>query len=148
MRQTYESQSDRERELRLKKRLEAFFNCTLDKMPFKYSTDYMRFSGGKVTGLIEVKHRHVSSQDFDTYMISLHKIKESLEYAELIGVPFGLVVNWRDKIGALKITREMITPDRIKTQKVNYRNDEGDIEPCVHFDIADFSIILKNKEEL
>ncbi len=122
-------------EERLRAKVEGACYCKLYKVGMKYGADYFGFRANRAVSLVEMKNRTCESTTYDTYMISLAKVKKCLEYGELLGVPFVVVVEWTDRTGYVTIDRSMVRKDTVRMQLQNFRGDKQDIEPCLHIGI-------------
>ena len=136
-RPTYETQTDRNNERRLAAKIEKHYNCILTKMPVKLSLDFMAIRDGKAVAFIEARQRKIAMNTYPTYMLSLYKAMQARALTMTTGLPCFLAVQWTDKAGIAKLPpahEDM----RIVMGGTTRRDDPQDIEPMVHFDIANF----------
>jgi len=103
--------------------------------------DYEMVRGQRTLALVEVKCRNCFYQTYPTYMVSESKALHLRDSAISRGVAGGLLVNWKDAIGWLRV--DVLHPDtwRVEMGGRIDRNDPMDIERVVHFRINDFRFI-------
>jgi hypothetical protein len=137
MRPTYETQTDRNNERRLAAKIEKHYGCILSKMPMKLSLDFMAIREGKAVAFIEARQRKIAMNTYPTYMLSLYKAMQARSLTMTTGLPCFLAVQWTDKAGIAKLppAHENMHVEMGGTTR---RDDPQDIEPMVHFDIANF----------
>ena len=137
MRPTYETQTDRNNERRLAAKIEKHYGCILSKMPMKLSLDFMAIRDGKAVAFIEARQRKIAMNTYPTYMLSLYKAMQARSLTMTTGLPCFLAVQWTDKAGIAKLppAHENMHVEMGGTTR---RDDPQDIEPMVHFDIANF----------
>jgi len=137
MRPIYETQTDRNNERRLAAKIEKHYNCILLKMPMKLSLDFMAIRDGKAVAFIEARQRKIAMNTYPTYMLSLYKAMQARSLTMTTGLPCFLAVQWTDKAGIA-----MLPPSHddmhVEMGGTTRRDDPQDIEPMVHFDIANF----------
>jgi len=73
----YETQEDIQRETAVAAELCRAWKCQSRKFGKAYTLDYELLRDGEVVALCEIKCRFVSWDTYDTYMISIQKIKEA-----------------------------------------------------------------------
>ena len=137
MRPTYETQTDRNNERRLAAKIEKHYGCILSKMPMKLSLDFMAIREGKAVAFIEARQRKIAMNTYPTYMLSLYKAMQARSLTMTTGLPCFLAVQWTDKAGIAKLPpahEDM----HVVMGGTTRRDDPQDIEPMVHFDIANF----------
>ena len=137
MRPTYETQTDRNNERRLAAKIEKHYGCILSKMPMKLSLDFMAIRDGKAVAFIEARQRKIAMNTYPTYMLSLYKAMQARSLTMTTGLPCFLAVQWTDKAGIAKLPpahEDM----HVVMGGTTRRDDPQDIEPMVHFDIANF----------
>ena len=133
----YETQIDRNNERRLATQIEKHYGCILSKMPMKLSLDFMAIRDGKAVAFIEARQRKIAMNTYPTYMLSLYKAMQARSLTMTTGLPCFLAVQWTDKAGIAKLPpahEDM----HIVMGGTTRRDDPQDIEPMVHFDIANF----------
>ena len=133
----YETQTDRNNERRLAAKIEKHYGCILSKMPMKLSLDFMAIRDGKAVAFIEARQRKIAMNTYPTYMLSLYKAMQARSLTMTTGLPCFLAVQWTDKAGIAKLPpahEDM----HIVMGGTTRRDDPQDIEPMVHFDIANF----------
>ncbi len=133
----YETQTDRNNERRVAAKIEMHYNCILLKMPMKLSLDFMAIRDGKAVAFIEARQRKIAMNTYPTYMLSLYKAMQARSLTMTTGLPCFLAVQWTDKAGiaTLPPSHEDMHVEMGGTTR---RDDPQDIEPMVHFDIANF----------
>ena len=137
MRPTYETQTDRNNERRLAAKIEKHYGCILSKMPMKLSLDFMAIRDGKAVAFIEARQRKIAMNTYPTYMLSLYKAMQARSLTMTTGLPCFLAVQWTDKEGIAKLPQANEDMN-IEMGGTTRRDDPQDIEPMVHFDIANF----------
>ena len=133
----YETQTDRNNERRLAAKIEKHYGCILSKMPMKLSLDFMAIRDGKAVAFIEARQRKIAMNTYPTYMLSLYKAMQARSLTMTTGLPCFLAVQWTDKAGIAKLPpahEDM----HVVMGGTTRRDDPQDIEPMVHFDIANF----------
>ena len=133
----YETQTDRNNERRIAVKIEKHYGCILSKMPMKLSLDFMAIRDGKAVAFIEARQRKIAMNTYPTYMLSLYKAMQARSLTMTTGLPCFLAVQWTDKAGIAKLppAHENMHVEMGGTTR---RDDPQDIEPMVHFDIANF----------
>jgi len=137
MRPTYETAEDRNNERRLAAKIERHYGCILQKMPMKLSLDFMAMRDGKAVAFIEARQRKIAMNTYPTYMLSLYKAMQARALTMTTGLPCFLAVQWTDKAGIARLPpahEDM----HVEMGGTTRRDDPQDIEPMVHFDIANF----------
>ena len=133
----YETQIDRNNERRLAAKIEKHYNCILQKMPMKLSLDFMAIRDGKAVAFIEARQRKIAMNTYPTYMLSLYKAMQARSLTMTTGLPCFLAVQWTDKAGIAQLPPEH-KDMHVEMGGTTRRDDPQDIEPMVHFDIANF----------
>ncbi len=136
-RPTYETAQDRSNERKLASLIERTHGCMLQKMPIKLHLDYMATRDGRAVAFIEMKQRKTAMRQYPTYMLSLLKAIQASAITQTTGLPCFLAVQWSDAAGICKLP-----PDHegmhIEMGGTTRRGDPQDIEPVLHFNIANF----------
>lgn len=99
--------------------------------------DYMAISDGTPCALIEIKARNNAADKYPTLLISERKIKEGLEVATKLKMPFILIVSWLDDVRWVRVKE-------VYPVAVGGRYDRGDaqdIERVCHIPVGDFKKI-------
>jgi len=138
----YETKEDLVKESQSVIYIENYSGQKLFKLPIKYGADCIGIDKyDKPKALWEIKNRNVSRTTYKTYMISLAKFTIAMQYADIMNIPFMLYVEWTNPLerGILQCTNNLLK--YIHLQKKNYREDIGDIEPCVYIPIELFNLI-------
>jgi hypothetical protein len=138
MRQTYESQADRDRETLVKMRIEEITGAALIKLPPRDSFDYAVTKKGLITGLVEIKCRTIPSTLHETYLIDVHKLRNAASYAAIHpDIDCRLWVQWTDVLGCIDMTiphTEWMVGGR------SDREDPQDISICSYIPIKEFQM--------
>ena len=135
----YETQADRDNEQNIAGIVEARFNCTLHKMPMKYTLDFAAVRDNSVVAFVEARQRKIPSTQYDEYMISMNKLTAAQVLTQTTGLPCRLVIRWSDNV-----TKMIQLPPRyyeIRIGGSTRRGDWQDIEPLAYFKIADMKDI-------
>lgn len=131
-RPTYESAGDRRKEISFAQTIEEMTGSFLKKTPPFYHVDFMGLSkasgGSNVKFFVEVKHRKIDHNRYDTYMLSLKKWINMNLIRRYGGLPVYLAIRYQDLDLCLPVTDEVFP--------INYmgrldRGDEADMEPCI-----------------
>jgi hypothetical protein len=134
----YETEQDRQNEQALATLVSERFNCTMHKMPMKYTLDFAAARDGEVVAFLEMRQRKINRDRFDTYMISLNKILRAEELGRVTGLPCFLVIQWTDAVGMCRLD----TCDyKVEIGGSTRRGDWQDIEPVAHIPINQFAEI-------
>ena len=133
----YETAEDRNNERRLAAKIERHYGCILSKMPMKLSLDFMAIRDGKAVAFIEARQRKIAMNTYPTYMLSLYKAMQARALTMTTGLPCFLAVQWTDKAGIAKLPPSH-EDMHVEMGGTTRRDDPQDIEPMVHFDIANF----------
>jgi hypothetical protein len=126
----------------VRKHLENLYNLDLRRNKTLYKYDISVVKNGVVTGLLELKRRNYPYGKYDTYTVSLDKIREGVVYSLYLGIPCTLVVFF--SCGTLVSYR--IDAQQVKGFDITYggrtdRNDPNDLEPLVNIPIAFFKVL-------
>lgn len=134
-RKMYETSEDIAREEEVKALLEQRWQATLHKLPISYNFDYLVERNGDSSAWVEIKVRTNPMNQYDTMMVSLHKLLAGQHLTKSTGLPSFLVVKWTDKVGFVNIN------DCASTLKMGGRadrNDSQDRDPCLYIAIDQF----------
>ena len=97
-RKFYETQENLDNERRVADMLESKWNCKLKKVSYKLMVDFAVCRNDEIKAWIEIKCRKISFGFKPQYMISMHKINFARQQAKQTGLPFTLVVEFRDGV--------------------------------------------------
>ncbi len=131
-RPVYESAADRKREKSFAHQIEKVTGAFLKKTPPFYHVDFMGLTrqskGANVGFFVEIKHRKIDHNRYDTYMLSLKKWINMNLIRRYGGVPVFLAIRYLDIDLCIPVTDEVFP--------INYmgrvdRGDEADMEPCI-----------------
>jgi hypothetical protein len=93
----YETHGDLTHENKMKTILESKWNCTLNKLPFKYQLDWMAMRGKDPMAFVEFKHREkLSLHAYPRYMMSLDKWMKAKQLCKEAEVPFIMVITFTE----------------------------------------------------
>lgn len=142
-RRIYETKDDRSKEEAVLETLRrAWHPVIVTKLPPKYALDAF-VDWGTVQAFLEVKRRNCASTTYKTYMLSLRKVREGLDHAELMpqGV-FLLVVEWTDGLFVCDVAEALTAPGyRVEVGGRDDRGDWQDVEPVAHIPVNLFQRI-------
>ena len=134
-RRLYESKEDLAKEEKVKALLEKKWQAILHKLPISYNYDYLVERNGHSSAWVEVKVRTNPMKQYDTMMVSLHKLLAGKHLTDTTGLPCFLVVQWTDATGFVNINECAST---LKMGGRADRNDSQDRDPCLYIDIDQF----------
>jgi hypothetical protein len=141
MRELYENSDHLKAENEFKLAIEKFTGAKLEKLPLKYHADHLAFRGGEPVFFTELKCRNCLKSTYNTYMISLNKVVNILAMCNLLKIPLLLYVQWVDFRGFVEIGDMSLYS--IGMQSIDFRNDKGDIEPCIYIPIYLFQTMIE-----
>jgi hypothetical protein len=135
----YENSATLEAERKAIMRYAKAWGCDVTKLPMKYTVDYAITNESGIFAWAEVKCRNVNVNKYTTLMISAEKIWTGLRMSVISGIPFILIIEWLDALGALEVKKWQALDIRIGGRKD--RDDWQDMEPMIFFptNIFDFS---------
>jgi hypothetical protein len=140
MRPAYETAQDRSNEQQVVDLLCKAWNCTANKMPAFYQTDWSLSRNGEVKAIVEIKFRNKS---YPSYLISLHKFSSMLLSSFASKVHHILVVCWPEANGRvvryIKVTHDLHS--RVVHGGRRDRGDSQDQEPMVEIPMDKFSLL-------
>ena len=159
-RKFYETEEDRNKELKFAKDLEGYWEGTkLVKLQFKYFLDFAitrqkkvsTWEETEITGWCEVKHREIKSKGKyfpPKYIIlSFDKWKNALDYACYTKKPFVFAVRIDDgKSGDYMFVHNYGDDTDYEVQiggRVKEKRDDGDVEPVVKLPFSKFKRLDK-----
>ena len=90
-----ETREDQKREERVAGFLEGAWNVTCHKLPTSYSLDYWIESKEKCYWC-ELKCRTFTSDKYDTFILSVNKLRKGASYTRSTGIPFIVVYAMTD----------------------------------------------------
>jgi hypothetical protein len=134
----HQTEEDLRREREVAAVVERAFDLKAIKLPDYTRVDFLLHRDGVAKSVIEIKCRNVSSDRYDTYMVSKGKYNALLGWVDM-GFKAALVVRWTDAIGIVRVPID-------HTEGVGGRTDRGDaldIEAVVHIPIDRFKIIQR-----
>lgn len=139
IRPMYENNATLEAERKAIMRYAKAWNYDVRKLPIRYNVDYAMLNQSSITAWAEIKCRNVDVNQYPTLMISAEKIWSGLRMSAISNIPFILIIEWLDVLGALEVKKEHTLDVRIAGRKD--RDDWQDMEPMIFFptNIFDFS---------
>lgn len=130
-----ETEDDLRHETDAAKAVANRFGYTVTKLSEAlYHIDWVISKDDKIRAVGEFKRRNNSMNAYPTLLLSAAKWKSGWDYADMFGVPFILFVEWHEGLFYLKTERSSVKFG----VGGNSRGQNGDFEPVVHLNIADF----------
>jgi hypothetical protein len=115
-RPAYEETNERTREMdAIKKILNP--NDTVKRLPARYGISFMTFRNDIPHSWVESKLIDIAKGETNTFTIGVAKIVHGIRLSERTGIPFTLVIEWKDIIGTLRVFNTDI-------MKMQWENDE------------------------
>ncbi len=138
----YESEADRLNEKSALDELVRHWGGSWEPLKPFYPADAVLLAADEtIRSFVEVKCRTRRMGEFDTYIVSLHKVKALSEMASFTQRAAILLVRWTDATGWWRIPVDSIANYRIRMGGTKRRNDKQDIEPLVEIPISEFEIV-------
>lgn len=135
MRKIYESEKDRENQVRIAEYLTEAWDCGYIKTPPLFPVDGAIVDlTGRMIALVEIKVRSNASNKYPTYMLSAGKWREAIKMCKQENFHFMLVVEFTDGIFAAKVKDDY----PIAKGGRRDRNDARDIEDCIYIPMSEF----------
>tara|TARA_E500000305_G_C4026489_1_gene242114 strand:- start:3351 stop:3821 length:471 start_codon:yes stop_codon:yes gene_type:complete len=144
VRQTYENNLDREREVNFQKWMKSNHNIDLYKLPIKYSVDFLAEVNEKPVGWIELRWRRHKHGVYKEFMIAQYKIKKMIDLYESTSIPSYLYIRHNDCISYIEVRRHhaignnSLGKSAVRWGGMNNMRDDQDREPCVYIPIDNF----------
>ena len=130
-----ETEEDLRHETDAAKAVANKFGYTVTKLSESlYHIDWVISKDSEIRAVGEFKRRNNSMNAYPTLLLSAAKWKTGWDYADMFGVPFILFVEWHEGLFYLKAERSSVKFG----VGGNSRGQNGDFEPLVHLNIADF----------
>lgn len=134
MRRQYETEQDRANETWVIDQISMRWSCQCRKLPLDYFLDYAVVdpTDESIRALIEVKCRNYTIQQIDRfggYLLSLSKWAKAKQLCEGAGLPFFLIVKFKDEVWYFKTMT--FNFDGMRWIKREDTNDPQDKEPAV-----------------
>lgn len=142
MRKQYEKPIDLENE----KKVVAILRKSFPAVEFKklaganvhkYRADYVFIVNGLVSGLLEIKRRHIKHDKYRTLNIGLEKWMLGNRYYQE-GLVFNIAILWDDILGLY--TYDPDDHFEIRWGGNSKSRDPGDYEPMIHIPIERFTL--------
>jgi hypothetical protein len=128
----YESQEDLTYETKMKTFLENKWNCTLNKLPYKYSLDWFALREREPMAFVEFKHReNLSLTAWPRYMMSLDKWIKARQLTKELQIPFIMVITFTEGTYYGVFAHNGVHDLRFMFGGRVDRNDNQDLEPMV-----------------
>ena len=124
-------------ENQLKSRVEKAWKVKMEKIPSTYSLDYAILRDGGVVSWAELKCRTHAFGTYDSYMISLKKWNACREFHATSHLKAFLIVGFTD--GDYWMDTNVVKDFKVFMGGRSDRDWSVDREPCVFFDINNFS---------
>jgi hypothetical protein len=131
-----ETEEDLANETEAAHRVANRYGCEVTKLSEAlYHIDWVLSKDSQIRAVGEYKRRKNAKDKYPTLLLSAAKWKTGLDYAKMFGVPFMLFVEWDDGLFYYKATGDKVP---VFSVGGNSRGQNGDFEPVVHLNIADF----------
>ena len=133
----YETETDKENELRCMNAIAERYNVEVVMCPPQYQFDAMIIKEGKIDAMIEYKRRHFASGAYPTSFVGLNKTLFAHNFRQATGIPCNLVVEWDDMIGMInfKLFSKVTVGGRTD------RNDPNDRMLLAHYPVEHFKVL-------
>ena len=128
----YENQKTISKEEDFKESIESCSGYKLVKMPRSYEVDFAMLDGRDYRGCAELKCRNCASTDYETLILSLHKLDALKRWGQYGSA--SLYVRFNDTDLVFPIA-DGLTLD-IRFAGRTDRGDWQDLEPCVHIPVG------------
>jgi len=144
MRPSYETSRDRLNQDFIRGILEEKWKCRLCDMPRNSAVDYVALdNAGTVKALIEVKCRTNPKNQYDSFLLSFHKIESCNAVSKGLCVPTLLVVGWTDEVAFVRL-KEPSTYNTKQGGRVD-RGDPQDIHTVALIPNEEFTTIINRR---
>ena len=107
------------------------------RLPISYRLDYAIEDSREVKAWCEVKCRDIRRTQYETLILAVGKWVAGTELAGATGLPFVVLVMWRDAVGFFKWDR-VFEPKISWGGRTRKTRDSADIEPVVHLPVDEF----------
>jgi hypothetical protein len=132
-RRLYESEQDRDRELKAAMRMAHQLQCQTARLPRAYPADWAIVRpDGTLRAIVEIKVRNVTMDRYPTLILSVRKVNECMGMAMRFGFGFMILASYSDVLAYIILTPEKLKDMRVTMLGRTDRDDKGDIEPVVH----------------
>ena len=146
MRPVYETEKDRKMEQAIINELSDAWKIFYQKLPIKHRLDFALLDDKKIViAWAEVKRRDNDSTTYDTYMLSLDKYMSGMKLFKLTGLPFYMVVKFRDGLYYCEVSLLSYAQLNISFGGRTDRGDSQDVEPCIYFDSNLFKKVISKE---
>lgn len=136
-RPAYETEDDLRREQSVSNRLQAAWNCSIEKLPVRYEIDWAIYRDSNLKAFAELKCRNHPFGKYPSLMLSLMKWTTGKSLARHANVPFIIVAKFSDCLAYCETQQaaEIVWSGR------KDRNDPQDLEPVVLIPKHQFKVI-------
>jgi hypothetical protein len=141
-RPTYETPSDRARELEVLGRVARFLGADIKKLAPKHAMDAVAMRNGIAVGWIEVKTRTTRMGQYPTFYLSLGKVLAARALKDATGLPAIVAVQWTDALAYAPL--DDVYPVIFTGRRD--RGDSQDLEPQAEIALDKFSIIERREQ--
>jgi hypothetical protein len=144
MRPIYEREEDVKQELEIMNNLKDKWKFEYNKLPIKYTLDYVMYRDRKAMAFCEIKCRNMTTQTNENYggfLIALNKWVAAKNLCDATGLPFILIFRLTDGDYYSSITDFSIHKGVFCYPPRNDRGDWQDQEPGVRLDVNMFKKI-------
>ena len=143
MRPAYETDAHRERERQVIDAVKQKWRCDAEKLPKNLVLDYVLLRNGTPMAFAELKSKSHKSlaevRDLGGYLCDLTKIERATNFQRISGLPFVLVVEFKDGVYAAVIKDlASLMPFDMRVRGRTDRGDWQDVSPPVLIDVARF----------
>ena len=130
----YETTEDRLNEGRVMKLMADYTGFDMMKTPSNYVVDAVAFKDGECKCFFEFKSRSCASTDYDTMIVTLHKVIGAANVARATKRKVWLVVEWTDNVGVIDMTAD---------HEIGYkaRRDRGTSDLHAMYPISGFKML-------
>tara|TARA_R110000744_G_scaffold4565_5_gene16463 strand:+ start:4280 stop:4729 length:450 start_codon:yes stop_codon:yes gene_type:complete len=145
MRPIYEKSADISNEELVAEKLSKIWDFdNWKRNPPRYPIDISLMRDNHIKAFAEIKCRNVTSDTYNTYLLSSAKVMSAHTLTRATGLPCFLVVQWTDCLGWIDL--ETTEPLYVGWGGRIDRNDSQDMEPVMHYDILEFKRMEQKHE--
>lgn len=126
----WEDQRDLQNEQRVADKLARQFHCSFFKLPVAYYVDFAFIRDDNICGLVEVRCRNNSFDQYPTIIVSTQKRMHCLELADHLDVKCIFAIQYLDQLCWIDLAEK---PDYVRVGGRNDVRDARDIELLSHY---------------